>query len=697
MSSMLVPMNEDSLKAATKLYSGRLGNRSNSNVSLSSLSSTSNTNLPIASNPTINVAPANSSTTTSQVSLESTQFKQQICVLIDTTNLMKPHYSDFLIRCIKPCLEQLKSKSNNNEYAIVMFQNHPPYGDFLVKSVPFIRNYIQFIQMLENLNDRFYSGGQSECCIADALACALTDIYWDPDCLKYCFLVSSKPVDHPCILPGPYEGYSYLALLKEMASSGILISIISTYNQHKKLSLLFEASQIPFVDSNSQSGTNNTMDTSNDFDSNVNIKPHIKSLLKEASKLRMSTSDIYSPGKQAYYIEIRGVKLKTNTVPTNTTNNPTNAPVTTTSNNTGVVTNGQITVGGENGTTTTNPSVNTNASGNVAVNNTNGLLGPLLTTNANVVSPMANNTSTSSPPTIDTTKSPGATTTPVTSESSGSTSPPTVKKPIGTQPAPKKRVIVWSGNLKLQTGDVICKLQASAMRTDVTNDQIFVSRWPKEIEIQKNSPMFKPQIILGALKKYQNTLCLWEPISDVDNKYYSVISTMTSKKLCTFQQLEKAQDDDQQKFLVLFPFDLYKSMSKNTTQKETKAVPNKGFDKRLISVIVDKSCTNQTTAPPNTNNPTPPPSTNANATTNNNVTTTATRTAPTIPSTTPTATNPNPFNPAAFPGMYNMTAFPQMPFPPTALNQWMMMMNNMQGNNPNAQNPPPQNNNVTKK
>lgn len=101
--------------------------------------------------------------------------------------MMQQYYGDFLKKIIHPFLEALAgTQSNNNngsittmssqgknenvttqmnlisnsnvEFGAVLFQNHPPFGDFLVRVIPFVRNVGSISHLLEGLERKFKGG-----------------------------------------------------------------------------------------------------------------------------------------------------------------------------------------------------------------------------------------------------------------------------------------------------------------------------------------------------------------------------------------------------------------------------------------------------------------------------------------------------------------------------------------------------------
>jgi hypothetical protein len=115
------------------------------------------------------------------------------------------------------------------EYGLVLFQDYPPYSDYLVKSLPFITNSEEFMKRLELIT---FSGGSTlETAVAEGLAACICDMDWKEDAEKYCFLIFSKPHSTPCTLIGDCDGMLAQDIASNMfASRGVQLSIMSPYD-----------------------------------------------------------------------------------------------------------------------------------------------------------------------------------------------------------------------------------------------------------------------------------------------------------------------------------------------------------------------------------------------------------------------------------------------------------------------------------
>ncbi|KAL0484585.1 mediator of RNA polymerase II transcription subunit 25 [Acrasis kona] len=173
---------------------------------------------------------------------------RQICIVMDTSANLRTHFKALYQQYIEPILQQLSKTTTQNsqvEYGLVLFQDYPPYSEYLVRSVPFTTNRSEFVRNINEIN--FSGGGTSETAVSEGLTTCLIDLHWRNDnSEKYCILVCVKPHDVGCSLIGPCLNLMSSEIVRLMAKKNIALSLI-TLARNTKLDAIFDAGDIPKV------------------------------------------------------------------------------------------------------------------------------------------------------------------------------------------------------------------------------------------------------------------------------------------------------------------------------------------------------------------------------------------------------------------------------------------------------------------
>ncbi|KAG2392191.1 hypothetical protein C9374_012443 [Naegleria lovaniensis] len=559
---------------------------------------------------------------------------QQVCILIDTTGGMRQYFGDFLKKIILPYLEQLKN--NNTEYGAVLFQNHPPFGDFMVKVIPFIRQYNTFTSILEDLKEKFHAGGVCESCVTEAMAASLTDLQWEKECLKYCLICSSTPVDHPCTLPGPYSGKTASYLAREMAhKKGIIVSFVAP-STNKNWKPLFENSQIVHTSTSKKDKSkqenmmedetielrvvNGTIEGSNLSRNASNDEKIIRLILEKSSKTTSSKKELveFKPA----FIELRGLQLNLSqqnapsttvqplvplktatTTATTTAGGPNNSTIVISSPPLGTTTPASNTATSKTATTTSKPptkattiapKVSTSQSSQAST--TSSTSSPeksssTTTTPSNVTTPPQQPQTTSGstppqPPVKPTTSPPQVTSSSATSTGSGLDS-------AHSTGSPSLHSITFSIDPNANALFTLDLIHNSYINTPDYPDQakLFITKAPKACDIKRVAHQAMPNTLKPCLDRL-SFFYLWKP-KDEAPRFEGFYKTVNEKQfLIAVPVPSPPRDNEQQeaqqnvRFLVFITSELYKA---NKSKENTKVAYQDIPDKLFLSYVVDKT------------------------------------------------------------------------------------------------------------
>lgn len=159
---------------------------------------------------------------------------RQVCFVIDTTCVFKHYFHKIRLYLIESILAHFAKLGGGTEYGLVLFQDHPPFCDYLVKSIPFTSSVESFVRRLDQI--LFYGGaGSTETAVAEGLAACLTDMDWktipNETIDKFCILVGSKPHRHRgCMLVGQCENMHANQIAQLLVSQNIYLSVISPFD-----------------------------------------------------------------------------------------------------------------------------------------------------------------------------------------------------------------------------------------------------------------------------------------------------------------------------------------------------------------------------------------------------------------------------------------------------------------------------------
>ncbi|EFC47346.1 hypothetical protein NAEGRDRAFT_78876 [Naegleria gruberi] len=626
---------------------------------------------------------------------------KQICILIDTTTGMKTYFAYFLNRVIVPYMLYLRNK--NTEFSAVLFQNYPPNGDFLVKVIPFIKDYSTFYQILEGLKEKFYAGGIAHSCVSEALATSITDLEWDKDALKYVMICSSTPSEHPCILNGMYVGKNAMEIVKDMVKKGLIISILSP-SISRKWKKITEACKL---DPQSMV-TSNTSNSTDPF-----------SISEGLSRLILDAMNLHYPNTEyGLLIDLRGVekdKLKLQPLEKNDKNeknDDSNSNASANTNNSSINTNASNTthIKTEKDVTPKLPPKASVAKGVV--------IPPVITTVTTpppsflapstaptTVSSATNNTSTTPPTTVTTPNNQSTTTTPTNgstptnSTTSGTTSTPnstgstpsgnstssTAAKTINDYTIGPNHVQIHKLTFSIDSPNSIIGHLEGYAKSEIVVDS---SKWPKDIKITKNLMSLKTSIIANLVKKDMK-VHLWKLTPSTQaTKIPTLLNNMAKKKYFITAPI------DDKSSLLLFPYQYLKIYFDKTKEQETITANTIASEPVFVSFPIGTELIEKCSEKPPPTQPQPsqalPPNLNP-------------PTAPTVPTTIPgyqntqglILSNPMPF-PYNFVMPFNMANMPNMPnMPNLPFNQPMYMVNGGMNlmNNPNNRNNANNNNN----
>ncbi|KAF0978690.1 hypothetical protein FDP41_002510 [Naegleria fowleri] len=562
-----------------------------------------------------------------------TNIPQQVCILIDTTGGMRQYFGDFLKKIILPYLEQLKN--NNTEYGAVLFQNHPPFGDFMVKVIPFIRQYNTFTSILEELKEKFHAGGVCESCVTEALAASLTDLQWEKECLKYCLICSSTPVDHPCTLPGPYSGKTASYLAREMAHKrGIIVSFVAP-STNKNWKPLFENSQIVHTSSSSKKDkskqenamedettelrvVNGTIEGTNLSRNASNDEKIIRLILEKSAKTTSSKKELieFKPA----FIELRGLQL--NLSQQNTSSSTTSAqpliPLKTANGVPTVISSPPL------GTTPSSGNNLPTSSATSQVKTTGNTTTTMKQSKTTIAPKLLAQTQGSTQSSPEKATSGGTATNPVTVSppqqqqhhpTRGSTPPPSSqqgKSSTSTISPPQTASNTSSDNTSVHSA-VSTPLHSIVFSVEPNSNALFtldlihnnylnvpdypdqakafISKAPKTCDIKRVAHQSIPQNLKACLDKH-TFFYLWKT-KDESSRFESFYKTVNDKQfLIALPVTVPPRDNEQQesqpnvRFLVFITSEMYKTLkSKENSKASYYDIP----DKLFISYVVDKN------------------------------------------------------------------------------------------------------------
>ena len=159
----------------------------------------------------------------------------QVIIVVDCTGSMKPHWQFFKDFYLLPVIQQLSTPLRSTasdppqratEFALVEFQDLPPWGEFLVRSYPFTSDSKQLETWINEI--QMSAGGHSTNAVAEGLAsCLQLFDFEDRARPKICILVAnSYPYEHECRTPkAVYAGGDCYSLADSFAEKQILLSI----------------------------------------------------------------------------------------------------------------------------------------------------------------------------------------------------------------------------------------------------------------------------------------------------------------------------------------------------------------------------------------------------------------------------------------------------------------------------------------
>ncbi|KAG2392124.1 hypothetical protein C9374_012376 [Naegleria lovaniensis] len=553
---------------------------------------------------------------------------KQVCLLIDTTSMMQQYFGDFL-KIIQPFLETLAGTNvsssqqhqgknenatqknlitQNVEFGAVLFQNHPPFGDFLVRVIPFVRNVGSISHLLDGLEKKFKGGGVRDTCLAEALAAASTDLQWEKDSIKYCLICSSTPSDHPCTLPGPFVGKPASFIVREMVKkSGVLFSIITPFRSAKWKSI-FESSKIlsgkGTIGVTVKKENPNSMETENLSHDKLNIsngcfegtnlsqevssKEYIVRLILENAAKVTNTKTLNLLGFKDTFIELRGIVLNPQnfasatsaTATATATAGPTTASTTTTAATSGTGNNIQpllpFTIATKHSPSQTTASSPGMAPQSGTVTSTTKLSPSSVAT---TTSPIVDSTSAISSPS---TSSPNTITTTTTTPENTSTN-------AGTH---QQGVFVHKITLNVENSHLLGSFELYAK-----SNEFDTSKWPKEYEMKKSVYVIKQPALSFIIKK-QIPLCYWKVVSE-SPKFLQNMKSIISKKFCLVITI------DDKKSMIVYPYQIYKAIRKQQplSTETSKAEPifvSCVLDTPVVEKLVERISmpTSSTTANP---------------------------------------------------------------------------------------------------